>query len=202
MTPYSATLWVGKLIKTFLIATILGALGAGALTWYVPTVDVHRERSMISVLPNGGNVEEFHINLPRDRIMVGLPNPDAAIPAMLEWPGQQALGDLQAEIFKIRDRNNTVVGIGSRLASAAEETGTFIEWALHFPARGTVYVQMEVTPSADGFRTGNMISGTRDFALLSGSVREQFIGEVEDNDDVQSRIHLETMLVGPLGDES
>jgi hypothetical protein len=192
---------VNKLIKTFLIATILGGLGAGALTWYVPAVDLHRERSMISVQPNGGNVEEFHINLPRDRIMVGLPNPDAAIPAALEWPGQDALGDLQAEIFKIRDSNNVVVGVGSRLASASEATGMFIEWALHFPARGTMYVKMEVTPSADGYRNGTLVSGTRDFVELKGSVREQFIAEVEGSDDVQSRIRLETAVVGPLGEE-
>ena len=190
------------MIKTFIIATILGVLGSGALAWYVPAVDLHRERSMISVQPNGGNVEEFHINLPRDRIMVGLPNPDAALPASLEWPGQEQLGDLQAEIFKIRDRNNAVVGVASRLASAEEPTGTFIEWALHLPARGTMYFKMEVTPSADGIRNGTVISGTRDFGMLTGSVREQFIADVENSDDVQSRIRLETSLVGQLGDES
>ena len=68
-----------------------------------------------------------------------------------------------------------------------------------------MYFKMEVTPSADGFRNGTFISGTRDFGMLTGSVREQFIAEVENNDDVQSsesRIRLETSLVGPLGDES
>ena len=131
-----------------------------------------------------------------------MPNPDAAIPAALDWPGYEQVGDLQAEIFKIRDRNNTVVGIGSRLASAEEPTGMFIEWALHFPARGTMYIKMEVTPSADGFRNGIVVSGTRDFGMLSGSVREQFIANVENNDEVQSRIRLEALLVGPLGEES
>ncbi|MDH3441499.1 MAG: hypothetical protein OEM63_12150 [Gammaproteobacteria bacterium] len=191
---------MNRLIKTFLIATIVGALGTGALTWYVPVVDLHRERSMISVQPNGGNIEEFHINLPRDRVMVGLPNPDAAIPAALEWPGQEVAGDMQAEIFKIRDRNETVIGVGSRIASAAETTGPFIEWSLHLPARGSIYVKMEITPSADGFRNGTMVSGTRDFAELSGSVRELFIADVADSADVQSRIQLQTALVGSLGD--
>ncbi|MBT8099041.1 MAG: hypothetical protein KJO82_04795 [Gammaproteobacteria bacterium] len=191
---------MNRLVKTFLIATILGALGTGALTWYAPAVDLHRERSMISVQPNGGNVEEFYINLPRDRVMVGLPNPDAAIPAALEWPGQEMLGDMQAEIFKIRDRNETVVGVGSRIASAAEATGPFIEWSLHLPARGSIYVKMEITPAADGFRNGAVISGTREFADLSGSVREQFIADVEGRTDIQSRILLQTALVGALGD--
>jgi len=155
---------------------------------------------MISVQPNGGNVEEFHINLPRDRVMVGLPNPDAAIPAALQWPGSEAVGDMQAEIFKIRDRNETVIGVGSRIASAAESTGPFIEWSLHLPARGSIYVKMEITPSADGFRNGAMVSGTRDFAELSGSVRELFIADVADSAGVQSQIQLQTALVGSLGD--
>ena len=178
----------------------MGALGSGALAWYVPAVDLHRERSLISVQPNGGNIEEFYINLPRDRVMVGLPNAEASIPAALDWPGQELLGDMQAEIFKIRDRNETVIGVGTRIASAAEATGPFIEWSLHFPARGSIYLKMEITPSADGFRNGSMVSGTHDFSELTGSARELFIAEVSGNDDVQSRIQLQTALVGPLGD--
>lgn len=189
------------MIKTFIVGIILGAFGAGALAWYVPAVDLHRERSLISVKPNGGNIEEFRIDLPRDRIMVGLPNSNAGIPAMLHWPGEDLLGDMQAEIFKIRDRNNTVIGVGSRLASAAEASGAFIEWSLHFPARGTMYVEMEVTPSADGYRNGILVSGTRDFSTLTGSVREQFISDVGGDADIQGRIQLEAALVGPLGAE-
>jgi len=183
------------------VGIILGALGAGALAWYTPVVDLHRERSLVSVLPNGGNIEEFHINLPRDRILVGLPDAANSIPGGLEWPGAQYLGDMQAEIFKIRDSNEKVIGIGSRLASAAEPSGSFIEWALHFPARGTMYVKTEITPSADGLRNGVLISGTRDFAILHGSVREEFVSVVDDDPDIQGRIRLEAGLVGELGDE-
>jgi hypothetical protein len=60
---------------------------------------------------------------------------------------------------------------------------------------------MEVTPSADGFRNGEMLAGTQDFLTLSGSVREQFISEVSDDADLQGRIQLEVALVAPLGDE-
>jgi len=189
------------LIKSLLIGLIFGVAGAGALTWYVPAVDLHRETSLISVQTNGGNVEVFRINLPRDRVLVGLPGQESSIPADLEWPGDEYLGNMQAEIFKVRDRNNAVIGLGSRLASASEETGPFIEWALHFPARGTMYVKMEVTPSADGFRNGVLRSGTRDFAELHGSVREQFIAEANEEYDIQGRIELEAALVGLLEEE-
>lgn len=189
-----------RLLKTFIFGIILGALGAGALIYFVPAVDLHRERSLISVQPNGGNSESFRINLPRDRILVGLPGVDDSIPAGLDWPGEELLGDMQAEIFKLRDDNNVVVGVASRLASSSEDTGPFIEWVVHLPARGTMYLQMDLTPTADGVRNGALRSGTQDFLILNGNVREHFVSVVED-DDVQGRIVLETVFVAPLGDE-
>lgn len=189
-----------RLLKTFIFGIILGVLGAGALIYFVPAVDLHRERSLISVQPNGGNSESFRINLPRDRILVGLPGVDDSIPAGLDWPGEELLGDMQAEIFKLRDDNNVVVGVASRLASSSEDTGPFIEWVVHLPARGTMYLQMDLTPTADGVRNGALRSGTQDFLILHGNVREHFVSVVED-DDVQGRIVLETELVAPLGDE-
>ena len=113
------------------------------------------------------------------------------------------LGNFQAEIFKVRDRNNAVIGVASRLASSTDESGSFIEWSVHLPARGTLYVQMEMLPSEGGYRNGTMRAGTREFEELSGTVREHFIAEIEEEDyDVESRIELVTALVGPLEDDS
>lgn len=191
------------MIKTFVGGIILGVLGAVALSHFVPAVDLHRERSLISVQANGGNSEVFRINLPRDRVLVGLAGADNSIPAGLKWPDEAALGDFQAEIFKVRDRNNVIIGVASRLASSTEETGSFIEWTLHLPARGTLYAQMELIPTEDGYRNGTMRAGTRDFETLSGSVREHFIAEVEDQDyDVESRIELVAALVGPRQEDA
>ena len=106
-----------RLFKTFILGIILGVLGAGALVYFRPAVDLHRERSLMSVKPNGGNQELFRINLPHDRILVGLPGADSSIPAGLGWPGGELLGDMQAEVFIVRDDNNTVIGVASRLAS-------------------------------------------------------------------------------------
>lgn len=191
---------VTRLFKTFIFGIFLGVLGTGAAVYFVPAVDLHRERSLVSVQPNGGNLERFQINLPRDRILVGLAGVDDSIPGGLDWPGEDLLGDMQAEAFIVRDANNSVVAVASRLASSSEETGPFIEWVIHFPARGTMYVQMELTPAADGFRNGVLRSGTRDFLDITGSVREQFVSEVADG-DVQGRIVLEAALVAPLGDD-
>lgn len=190
------------MIKTTIFGVVLGILGTGALAWYVPAVDLHRERSFISVLPNGGNAEIFHINLPRDRILVGLPDGTATLPADLDWPGEEHLAGLQAELFKVRDRNDAVIGVASRLSSITETSGEFIEWVLHLPARGSMYVDMEVTPAADGYREGVMRAGTRDFKLLNGMVRVKLIDDVEAEFDIENRIEIQTVLVAPMGEES
>jgi hypothetical protein len=193
---------VKRLFRILIVGIFAGIAGAGALTYFVPAVDLHRERSLMSVQPNGGNSETFRINLPRDRVLVGLAGADNGFPAGLNWPSEDVLGNFQAEIFKVRDRNDVVVGVASRLASSTETAGSFIEWSLHLPARGTIYAQMEMSPSEDGFRTGIMRAGTREFEVLSGSVRERFIAEVDDGDhDVDSRIELVTALVGVLDED-
>lgn len=186
------------LYRTFIIGIVLGALGTGASIYFIPAVDLYRERSITSVQPNGGNVEVLRINLPGDRILVGLAGTETSIPAELDWPGAEHTGGMQAELFKLRDRNNTVIGVASRLASFTETQGSFIEWALHFPARGTMYARMELIPSADGIRNGILRAGTREFFNLSGVVGEKFISQVDDDDSVQSRIQLLAALVSQL----
>lgn len=190
------------MFKTFYFGIALGLLGAFVLTYSVPVVDLHREPSLISVRPNGGNAETYRIDLPRDRILVGLAGVDNALPAGLDWPEEALFGDLQTEMFKVRDRNDVVIGVASRLASASEATGAFIEWTVHLPARGTVYLQMDVAPSAEGHRNGRLVAGTREFETLSGTVIEQYITDFKDEDlNVDGRIELITAFVGQLSDE-
>jgi hypothetical protein len=187
---------VTRLLRTAFLGFILGIAGSAALAYFVPVVDLHRERSLVSVQPNGGNLETFRIDLPRDRILVGLAGAEASMPAGLEWPVDPALGNFQAEIFKVRDSNNVVIGVASRLASSTDASGSFIEWALHFPARGTLYARMEMSPTDQGYRNGTVRAGTRDFEHLAGSVREHYIAKVEEQDhDIKSRIELVTALV-------
>lgn len=175
-------------------------LGAAAAVYFVPAVDLHREQSLIEVQANGGNLEEYRINLPRDRIMVGLAGSEDSIPAGLDWPGPALLGDTQTELFKVRNRDDAVIGVASRLASSTGASGAFIEWTLHFPARGTVYAEMELAPTADGFRNGVVRAGTREFEDLSGAIKEKFVAAEQESDDSQGRIEIIAALVAPLGD--
>ncbi len=189
------------MFKTFVIGIFLGVLGAGAAVYLVPAVDLHRERSLIEVQANGGNIEEFSISLPRDRILLGSVDTRSAIPTGLEWPGGQQLDGLQAELFKVRNREDAIIGVASRMASATEEKGSFVEWTLHFPARGTVYARMQPSPTVDGFRNGRVRGGTRDFEHLTGTARERHVAMNNENSDSQGRIELQVALVAPLIDE-
>jgi len=191
------------LFRIFVLGVFLGVAGAGALAYSVPVVDLHREASHIAVRANGGNAETFRISLPRDRIMVGLAGADNALPAGLDWPGEKMLGSLQAEMFKVRDRNDVVIGVASRLASASEATGPFIEWTLHLPARGTVYLKMDLAPTDRGYRNGTLIAGTREFEAMSGGVREQFVSNDEDKEfDGNGRIEIVTAFVGSFASDA
>lgn len=169
-----------------------------ALLRFVPIVDQHREASHVSVQANGGNAESFYINLPHDRILAGAPGLAEPIPAGLAWPQEDLLAGSQAEMFKLRDRNDTVIGVASRLASSTETTGAFIQWVLHLPARGTMFVAMQPEPTAEGFRSGVLRAGTKDFADLSGEIRERFMAAEQETDGgADKRIQLVTALVAP-----
>ena len=107
------------MFKTFLFGIVLGLAGTFALLFFVPAVDQYREASHIQVLANGGNLESFHIDLPRDRVLAGMPGSENSIPYGIEWPNDQMLSGSHAEIFKLRDKYDEVIGIASRISSNA-----------------------------------------------------------------------------------
>ena len=189
------------MFKTFNLGLLLGLIGAGALLYYTPVVDLYREPSLITVQANGGNSETFHVNLPGDRLLVGMQGGATNVPPGLEWPQDSIFDGLQVELFKIRDGNDVTVGVGSRLASRSDPTGAFVQWVLHLPARGTMYVALDPQAGAHG-RDGVLKGGTRDFAPLSGSVTERFVAASADSElESEGRIELVTRLIAPLDDE-
>jgi hypothetical protein len=72
------------MFKTLIFGFIAGLVGTIAVVYYVPVVDQYREPSVVSVKPNGGNTESFHVNIPMDRIMVGSSNQAAPLPPGLD----------------------------------------------------------------------------------------------------------------------
>jgi len=192
------------LYRTFLLGLFLGVVGSAALTYFVSAVDLHRERSFIAVQPNGGNSETFYINMPHDRIFAGVREGDQVsnFPEQIQWPDDLGLDGSETEIFKLRNSENAVVGIACRISSGREASGSFIQWVMHLPARGTMFARMQLSTQQAGFRNGVLIAGTREFEVLNGSVREYFNSEAKSEEfDITGRLELVTALVGPLGEE-
>lgn len=191
------------MIKTFIFGLILGIAGAAALLYTVPAVDLHRESSLISVQPNGGNRESFHINLPQDRIMAGSQKGTtvSTFPDGLSWPNDRALDGSETEIFKLRNDDDAVVGIAARVSSSRDRSGPFVQWMMHLPARGSMFVRMQGSTPQDGRRTGLLVGGTREFESLSGQIKEHFDDQVIDDEfGIRGRLEIVTALVAPLGE--
>ena len=184
------------MLRTFFIGIVLGLAAAAGALYAFPAVDQHREASIVRVAPNGGNLESFQINIPMDRIMVGSPETAQVVPQGLEWPATAALAGVRSEVFKIRNANDVVIGVGVR-AAVKREGENFIDWALHFPARGSLFVGMEAAPREGGFRLGELRSGSREFARLSGFLAERWVADTSGEVDAPlGRIELQATYFG------
>jgi hypothetical protein len=187
------------LLRIFYSGIVLGIVMAAAFVVFFPAVDQQRERSLITVHANGGNSESFHIRLPDDRIMAGVADAPRLTPPELEWPELDFLANVQAELFKIRNENGIVVGAASRMSGKSDQHGSFVEWTVHLPARGTMYVTMATTPSPNGYREGSLRAGTREFLTLDGVVLERFVRDnLGPDSDGTGRIELAAALVGSV----
>lgn len=184
------------MFKTFVFGIMLGVAAAAAGLYFLPVVDQAREPSLIVVHRNHGNTESFHVNVPMDRIMIGAQGQATALPPGLEWPSTEQFSELRTELFKIRNGKDTVVGVASRISANSEANGDIIEWVLHLPARGSIYVGMESEPLEGGFRIGELRGGTREFESLEGQVTERWVADTTGVEDAPAgRIELITAFV-------
>lgn len=171
----------------------MGIAGAALALHYIPVVNQSREQSLIVVHPNHGNTEAFHINVPMDRILVGVPGQQEPLPVGLRWPDDAQFAETRAELFKIRNGKDTVVGIASRIAASDDVSGDFVEWVFHLPSRGSAYVLMEAAPRDGGYRIGELVTGSREFAPLTGRVTERWITDTSGLEDAPAgRIEIIT----------
>jgi len=175
---------------------LLGAAVAAGALHAIPVVDQHREVSYVSVAPNGGNLEEFHINMPVDRVMLGSPGQASGFPAGMEWPEDDILSTFGAEIFKVRNSRDVVIGVAAR-AHAQEPGDDVIDWVLHLPARGSLFINMNTAAVEGGGRVGQIRAGTREFQSMSGFIAERWVADTSDEEDSpDGRIELLATYVG------
>ncbi len=185
------------MFKFFSSGIVLGLVATAGLLYFVPVVDQVRERSIMSVRTNGGVNESFHVNLPLDRVLAGRPNLTTPVPEGLDWPDDDFLRGTQTELFKIRNAEDKVVGVASRMTGAAGQP--FVEWAVHLPARGTMYLVLSDRTNEAGARVGSLRAGTQEFATLNGEVVERYIAkDAANNNDAGGTLELVTSLVDSM----
>lgn len=201
MEPVAGIGWLSLpggtvLLKTFIVGILLGVAGVAAALYLYPVVDQHREASIVSVGPNGRNIESFHVNVPMDRILVGAHGNNNPLPAGMKWPKDEVLQDVRVELFKIRNARDTVVGVAARTV-AKEGSDDVIDWVLHLPARGSVFVNMQAEALEGGYRKGELRAGSREFGQLGGVMTERWVPDTSGDEDAPSgRIELVTTFVG------
>ena len=106
-----------------------------------------RYRSITSVPADGGRQEEFVIHWPEDRIArpgenrSGLPAAAAVGAAVLE---DSAGRRVSAELFRLRDTEDNVIGVAGRLAGTggaiADAGRSASNWLLVIPSRGALFL--------------------------------------------------------------
>lgn len=183
------------MFKFFSLGTVVGLVATGVVLHFLPVVDQYREPSIISVQPNGGNREMLHVSLPSDRIMASAPGMATSVPDGLEWPDLPLFSGSRTEIFKLRNAEDRVVGVASRVA---DQSGSpFVEWTLHLPARGSLYLVLNAAPTAAGYLTGRLRAGTEEFEPLAGTVIERYSEVQGDDGDSVGRLELVLQVVAP-----
>jgi len=188
------------LVKTFLVGIILGVAAAAGALYANPVVDQERKISYGSVVLNGGNREIFHINIPADRVMNGGAGQSNSVPDGLVWPNDEILATVSTEMFKLRNEIDQIIGIAARtVAVEGDESSSVIDWVLHIPARGTLFINMDSMPADDGRRAGEFNTGTREFQAMTGVVTERWVVETSDDEDApDGRIELFATYVSQL----
>jgi hypothetical protein len=178
------------LLKTFLIGIILGIIAAAGALYAKPVVDQTREISYVSVAPNGGNRETFHINIPADRVMIGAAGQTTGLPAGLAWPDDEILAAVSTEMFKFRNERDVIIGIAARMV-AVEGDSSVIDWVLHLPARGSLFINMDSMAAEGGHRVGELRTGTQEFQSMTGFVAERWVSDTSGDEDApDGRIEL------------
>ncbi|MEL7185625.1 MAG: hypothetical protein AAFN50_04205 [Pseudomonadota bacterium] len=186
------------MFKTFLIGIVLGVVAAASTLYAVPLVDQYRESSIIAVAINGGTTEEFHVNIPMDRIMIGAGDQAATLPEGMAWPDSELFANVRTELFKVRNARDTVIGIASRTAVREAEVDV-IDWVIHLPARGSLFVSMAPQPQQGGYRVGAIEKGTREFEKLSGEISERWVADTTGEEGAPAgRLELNASYIGEL----
>lgn len=133
--------------RLFVGTFVAGLLLTGLAASFWPLPEHARYRSLTTVLPDGGRQEDFIIRWPDDRIRrngengTGLPADAVTGAAILEDSAGQRVS---AEIFRVRDTDDNVIGVASRMAGTggaiADTNRSVSNWLVVIPSRGAIFL--------------------------------------------------------------
>ncbi|MCL4790463.1 MAG: hypothetical protein KJ040_00245 [Gammaproteobacteria bacterium] len=133
--------------RLFLSAFVAGLVLAGLAASFWPLPGHVRYRSLTTVLPDGGRQEDFIIRWPDDRIRrsseTGAELPADAVTgaAVLEDSAGQRVS---AETFRVRDTEDNVIGVASRMAGTggaiSDANRAVSNWLVVIPGRGAIFL--------------------------------------------------------------
>ncbi|MEO8223392.1 MAG: hypothetical protein ABI661_01195 [Gammaproteobacteria bacterium] len=153
--------------RSFIVAFVAGVAVVAVVATVWPLPRHVRYSSLITVPPDGGRQEDFVIRWPEDRIAhpeeqtATLPGIAAVGAAVLE---DSAGNRASAELFRLRDTDDNVIGVASRLAGSggaiSDKGRSASNWLLVIPSRGALFLSQ-----SDG-----LDSTVRERASADGSV--------------------------------
>lgn len=208
----------------FFAGVLLGFAALLAAAGYLPWLHPERLPSHTTIVANGGRAETFVIRLPADRIVsaggvdTGLRG--APFPSAAALPEALRSVPLLVEHFKVRDRDDQVIGVAARHSTSTDDT-TSTAWLVVIPGRGTMLLTGEGEAlrgidnalAAAGRRPGEtwsgevtvgfprpsapgrLVSGTREFDRFEGTYSETWtITGVGEAGELKGTVELETVV--------
>jgi hypothetical protein len=184
----------------FIFGFILSLAAVAAAAAYVPWISHPRLPSRTQVVPNGGRAERFVIRLPADQIAATGSGAIGVRGVVSAGDLGLAAASWVSEQFKLRDVDGSVIGLAARHWTQSPD-GPAVAWLLVIPSRGalvmagrgealggleaalrrsgyvpgTAWSGRVDVPVASDAESGAVLSGSEEFAELTGRYEERWV---------------------------
>lgn len=168
------------MFKALISGFLLSFVVAVALSATVGPIN-HEYTSSVTRVTVEGRLETFQIRLPDDRIVMTATAEASgtSFPEGLSLPYAKTEAAMALDVYRLRDANDKVIGLASRLAGEASE-----DWMIFIAARGAMYLSARerlIDDSGHDVVRGEILDGSRLMKGQTGafSLRSKMQGDQE-----------------------